>query len=141
MPLLVAMVALLLGALPSRAQETSPTASTPSDSSSRDSAPPAKEKKKRKQPARLLTRDAPRITANLARPGTTHCGALLIDVRVMIDLDGRADLSTLRISGIRAIENRDEVVRWLQAALFEPARNEYGEAVRGEFTFRVTMQS
>jgi hypothetical protein len=59
----------------------------------------------------------------------------------MIDPEGIADVSTLEVSGLGAVDNRDEVARWLHRARLEPALDEEGKPRRGEFVFRVRAGS
>ena len=64
--------------------------------------------------------------------GATDQAPVALDILVQVDTLGRADLSTLQISGQGAEANRQVVVDWLQTARFEPARLN-GYVVRGWF--------
>ena len=64
--------------------------------------------------------------------GATAQTPVELDILVQVDTLGRADLSTLQISGRGAEANRQIVVDWLQTARFEPARLN-GYLVRGWF--------
>ena len=64
--------------------------------------------------------------------GATAQAPVVLDIMVQVDTLGRADLSTLRLSGQGAEANRQIVTDWLQTARFEPARLN-GYLVRGWF--------
>jgi hypothetical protein len=66
--------------------------------------------------------------------GATVQQPINLDIMVQIDTTGRADLSTLQISGTGADANRQVVADWLRTARFEPARLN-GYLVRGWFRF------
>ena len=64
--------------------------------------------------------------------GATAQAPVALDIMVQVDTLGRADLSTLRLSGQGAEANRQIVTDWLPTARFEPARLN-GYLVRGWF--------
>ncbi|NUO38867.1 MAG: hypothetical protein HOQ17_00390 [Gemmatimonadaceae bacterium] len=64
--------------------------------------------------------------------GATVQQPVNLDILVQIDTTGRADLSTLQITGPGADANRQPVADWLRTARFEPARLN-GYPVRGWF--------
>ena len=64
--------------------------------------------------------------------GATAQAPVALDILVQIDTLGRADLSTLQVTGQGADANRQVVTDWLQTARFEPARLN-GYVVRGWF--------
>ena len=66
--------------------------------------------------------------------GATAQQPVNLDIMVQIDTTGRADLSTLQITGTGADANRQAVADWLRTARFEPARLN-GYLVRGWFRF------
>jgi hypothetical protein len=72
--------------------------------------------------------------------GATVQQPVNLDVLVQIDTLGRADLSTLQITGPGADPNRQAVANWLQSARFEPARLN-GYPVRGWFRFRAEAKA
>jgi hypothetical protein len=45
-----------------------------------------------------------------------------VDIEVMIDADGRPDMSTFKVTGFGASENQDALRRWIEEASFQPAR-------------------
>ena len=68
----------------------------------------------------LLTRTRPelvayRVTPNAPRPTT------LVDLEVQIRPDGTADVSTLKITGVGASDNRSSLTTWVQGLRFRPA--------------------
>jgi hypothetical protein len=66
--------------------------------------------------------------------GATVQQPVNLDIMVQVDTTGRADLSTLQITGAGADANRQAVSDWLRTARFEPARLN-GYLVRGWFRF------
>ena len=66
--------------------------------------------------------------------GATAQQPVNLDIMVQIDTTGRADLSTLQVTGPGADVNRQAVTDWLRTARFEPARLN-GYLVRGWFRF------
>lgn len=65
-------------------------------------------------PAAALARAYPREPATVERA---------------VDPTGRPDLTTVRVSGAGAIENRGEIVSWLGTLQLAPARDERAVAV------------
>jgi hypothetical protein len=68
----------------------------------------------------LLTRTRPelvmtRVTPNSARPTT------VVEIEVQVRPDGSADVSTLKVTGVGASENRAAVTTWVQGLRFKPA--------------------
>lgn len=64
--------------------------------------------------------------------GATPQAPVSVDILVQIDTVGRADLSTLQVTGQGADTNRPVITEWLRTARFEPARLN-GYPVRGWF--------
>jgi hypothetical protein len=64
--------------------------------------------------------------------GATVQQPVNLDILVQVDTTGRADLSTLQVTGPGADANRSAVADWLRTARFEPARLN-GYPVRGWF--------
>jgi hypothetical protein len=64
--------------------------------------------------------------------GATVQQPVNLDILVQVDTTGRADLSTLQVTGPGADANRAAVAEWLRTARFEPARLN-GYVVRGWF--------
>jgi hypothetical protein len=64
--------------------------------------------------------------------GATVQQPVNLDILVQVDTTGRADLSTLQVTGPGADANRAAVAEWLRTARFEPARLN-GYLVRGWF--------
>ena len=61
-----------------------------------------------------------------------------VDIRVMVDPNGRADISTLQMTGNALSDNRNAITEWLARSMFEPATTD-GLPVRGEF--RMTLKT
>jgi hypothetical protein len=66
--------------------------------------------------------------------GATPQQPVSLDIVVRVDTLGRADLSTLRLSGQGVEQNRQIVIDWLRLARFEPAKLD-GYPVNGWFHF------
>jgi hypothetical protein len=64
--------------------------------------------------------------------GATRQAPVSVEILVQIDTFGRADLSTLKITGQGVEPNRAVITDWLRTARFEPARLN-GYLVRGWF--------
>jgi hypothetical protein len=56
-----------------------------------------------------------------------------VNITVMVDPDGRADISTLQVTGTATTEARVAVSDWIARSRFHPAQRE-GKPVRAEFT-------
>ena len=74
----------------------------------------------RVQPPELLSRSRPdlvpvRVTPNAPRPTT------VVELEVKVNPDGMPDMSTLKITGQGASENRAAVTTWVQGLRFRPA--------------------
>ncbi len=85
-----------------------------------------------------LTPPTPISGGGPALVGATPQVPVSLDILVQVDTTGRADLSTLQISGQGVEMNRKIVTDWLSDARFEPARLN-GYLVRG--WFRVTAEA
>lgn len=66
--------------------------------------------------------------------GATPQQPVSLEIIVRVDTLGRADLSTLRLSGQGVEQNRQIVIDWLRTARFEPAKLN-GYPVNGWFHF------
>ena len=66
--------------------------------------------------------------------GATPQQPVSLEIIVRVDTLGRADLSTLRLSGQGVEQNRQIVIDWLRTARFEPAKLD-GYPVNGWFHF------
>lgn len=66
--------------------------------------------------------------------GATPQQPVSLEIIVRVDTLGRADLSTLRLSGQGVEQNRQIVIDWLRLARFEPAKLN-GYPVNGWFHF------
>ena len=73
---------------------------------------------------------APRSAAQRRMP--------LLTATVTIDERGQPEMATLRVSGLAAAANRNELERWIGEGRYEPARDKAGNPVRGEYRFEVS---
>jgi hypothetical protein len=92
---------------------------------------------------RRLDESRPQLTLD---PATTPRSAAqrrlpLLTATVTIDERGQPDMATLRVTGLAAAANRDEIERWIGAGRYEPARDRAGTPVRGEYRFEVAASS
>jgi hypothetical protein len=72
--------------------------------------------------------------------GATVQQPVNLDIMVQVDTTGRADLSSLEITGAGADANRQAVSDWLRTARFQPARLN-GYPVRGWFRFKAEAKA
>ena len=79
-----------------------------------------------------LTPPRPISGGGPALMGATPQAPVSVDIVVQIDTLGKADLTTLQLTGQGAEMNRQVVTEWLRSARFEPARLN-GYLVRGWF--------
>jgi hypothetical protein len=66
----------------------------------------------------------------------------VLDLRVAVQIDsaGQPDLSTLRVTGLGASENRDAAATWVRNSRFRPAE-QAGRAVPGLFEARFAARA
>lgn len=65
--------------------------------------------------------------------------SLRMGVEVMVDTLGRADIRTLKLTGVVDMQNRTAMERWLESVAFRPAMRN-GQAVRGLFRMSLTVR-
>lgn len=80
-------------------------------------------------PQMISTARIPELRLSASAPGQDPVD---LRIEVAVDENGRADLSTLRVSGRGAGANQPAIARWLAAARFRPAQRD-GKPVRGIF--------
>jgi hypothetical protein len=71
-----------------------------------------------------------RTTFDLVPMSTSRPVEMKVTYEVMIDKYGRPDMSTLKVDGFGASQNRDGIARWIAGAAYKPAKKE-GQAVDG----------
>ena len=83
----------------------------------------------RDEPPEMVSRGA---SPNLRIPTSAMVArtALEVNIEVLIDENGSPDMSTFKVTGIGAEDNRDALARWIEQARFRPAQRG-GEAVPG----------
>ena len=69
---------------------------------------------------------------------STSRAPVRITIQVMVTPEGRADMSTLKVSGMGTAGNTDTIRQWVQDLMFKPARRN-GELVAGEW--RTSLQA
>lgn len=84
-------------------------------------------------PPKMTTSSQPTLTFDRSSSG------LSADIVVMVDPDGRPDMSTLRITGNLTSSQRIELTNWIAASSFTPATSE-GVPVRGEFRRHIDIR-
>ncbi len=83
------------------------------------------------EPPRLWTRgSAPEIAIPESNAGGRP--TVRIGIQVMVDSEGRADVRTLKLTGIVGTQDRIALERWLQTVTFRPAMRN-GQPVSGLF--------
>ena len=83
------------------------------------------------EPPRLLTR---RTAPNIEVPESNAAGraTVRIGIQVMVDSLGRADVRTLKLTGVVGTQDRFAIERWLESLTFRPAMRN-GQPVSGLF--------
>ncbi|HJR65784.1 MAG TPA: hypothetical protein VJ802_05110 [Gemmatimonadaceae bacterium] len=81
------------------------------------------------EPPRLLTRGS---APDIAVPESNAGGRATVRIRiqVLVDALGRADVRTLKLSGVVSTQDRIAIERWIESVTFRPAMRN-GEAVSG----------
>lgn len=111
-----------------------PAAAPRAAGDAQQSRPPGKPK-----PPQRLDRSFPEITITGSVPGSTQRAMQFLDVSVEIDPEGRPDLSTLRVTGPGAPENRSEISRWINAGVYSAATDAWGRPVRGLYKMKLRL--
>lgn len=88
-------------------------------------------------PQMISTTPAPELRLPAGAPGQNPVD---VKIEVAVDVSGRADLSTLRVTGRGAATNQAAIARWLENARFEPARQD-GQPVRGIFRREIAART
>jgi hypothetical protein len=88
-------------------------------------------------PQMISTTPAPELRLPAGAPGQNPVD---VKIEVAVDVSGRADLSTLRVTGRGAAMNQAAIARWLESARFEPARQD-GQPVRGTFRREISART
>ena len=92
----------------------------------------------RTEPPRLLTRGSfPSLS--VSESNAAGRPSLRMGVEVMVDSLGRADVRTLKVTGVVDTQNRLAVERWLEGVMFRPAMRN-GEPVSGIFRMSLTVR-
>ena len=79
----------------------------------------------------LLSRTRPELIARSVTPNAPR-PTTLVDIEVQVNPDGTADMSSLKITGVGASDNRNAVTTWVQSLRFRPA-TQNGVAVVGTY--------
>ena len=91
----------------------------------------------RTEPPRLLTRGSfPSLS--VSESNAAGRPSLRMGIEVMVDSLGRADLRTLKVTGVVDTQNRMAVERWLEGVMFRPAMRN-GVAVSGVFKMSLAV--
>ena len=89
------------------------------------------------EPPRLLTRGAfPSLS--VSESNAAGRPSLRMGIEVMVDSLGRADLRTLKVTGVVDTQNRMAVERWLEGVMFRPAMRN-GVAVSGIYKMSLAV--
>ena len=97
---------------------------------------PAAQPAQREEPPRLLQRGAPPELRIYSIPASGRA-PIRLRIEVLIDRHGQPDMKTLKVTGPGAAENRVAIERWIEQALFRPARRG-GQPVEG--TYRTSLE-
>ena len=92
----------------------------------------------RTEPPKLLTRGSfPSLS--LEESNAAGRPSLRMGIEVKVDSLGRADVRTLKVTGVVDTQNRLAVERWLESVIFRPAMRN-GEAVSGIFKMSLAVR-
>ena len=69
-------------------------------------------------PKMLVRAGAPDLRVPLTASGRSP---IRVTIEVLIDTTGRADMTTLKITGYGAAENHDALAHWIEGSIFQPA--------------------
>jgi len=87
----------------------------------------------RVEPPVPLGRTFPELVAPRSlRPSSSGRPTTIVELSVLVNADGTPDMSTLKIAGPGAAENRDGITRWVQGLRFKPAQ-QAGQPVPGTY--------
>ena len=92
------------------------------------------------EPPRMLTRgNYPDLSISAPNPAGRPSARIRIEV--LVDTTGRADVKTMKLTGLGAPENRLAIEQWLQSSLFRPAMRN-GRPVPGVYrtSFEVRVE-
>lgn len=91
------------------------------------------------QSPRRLDGTPPPIRIVVPVPRSADRSQSFLDITVDIDVDGRPDMKTLRVTGWGADDNRIHIRRWIADGTYAPATDAGGQPVRGRFKVHVSM--
>lgn len=88
----------------------------------------------RSEPPRMLSR----VTApELRIPTTTSARSpVRVTIEVLVASTGRPDMTSFKVTGYGAAENRDALARWIEQAFFRPAYRS-GQPVPGLYRMKL----
>ena len=91
------------------------------------------------KPPELLTTARPElvvtgVTPNAARPTP------IVEIQVVVNTNGKADMSTLKLTGPGAELNRNAVTTWVQEARFKPGLQD-GQPVSAMYIYAFTAMT
>ncbi|MDB4885749.1 MAG: hypothetical protein JWN79_1187 [Gemmatimonadetes bacterium] len=89
----------------------------------------------------------PRILNTINRPElvapSRGTGEFRVDISVMVDPDGRPDMTSFKLTGNAMSENRNALTDWIARSVFDPAkadgvpvRSEYKTSLKARFSVR-----
>jgi hypothetical protein len=69
-------------------------------------------------PQMMVRAGAPALHVPITASGRSP---VRVTIEVLIDTTGRADMTTLKITGYGAAENHDALAHWIEESIFQPA--------------------
>lgn len=88
---------------------------------------------------RMISRLTPPFLRISSMPASGR-SPIRVAFEVLIDAEGRPDMSTFKVTGFGAAENRDAFASWIQQSTFSPARRG-GIAVPGVYRGSLQVRS
>ena len=70
---------------------------------------------------RMISRLTPPMLRISSIPASGRAPIRVLRFEVLIDTEGQPDMSTFRVTGMGAAENRDALASWIQQSMFTPA--------------------
>ena len=91
----------------------------------------------RDEPPRMLQRGAPPELRIYGIPASGRA-PIRLQIEVLIDSRGEPDMSTLKVTGVGAGENRGAIEQWIAQAIFRPAQR--AQPVAGTYRTRLEVR-
>jgi hypothetical protein len=92
----------------------------------------------RDEPPRMVQRGAPPELRIYNIPASGRA-PIRLQIEVVVDSRGQPDMTTLKVTGMGAAENRAAIERWIEQAIFRPAQRG-GQPVAGVYRIGLAVR-